>query len=115
MRSTAEVLPVTVPIHPQRFVARDGVNQLHLIGLFGIGIMLHRARTVPNFGADGIALVYDFLHLFLDHAQVFRGERVFAIKIIIPAVFDHRAYGHLNIGPDLLNRTGHDMGQIMAN
>ena len=113
MWSTAQILPVTMPIHSQRFVARDGVNQLHLIGLSGVGIMLHRARAIPNFGADCIALIDDFLHLFLNYAQVFWGESLFAIKVIIPAVFDHRTDRHLHIRPNFLNRTGHDMGQIM--
>ena len=114
MRPTAKVLPITVPIHPQRFVARDGVDQLDLIGFCSIGVMLHRTGTVPYFGADFIALVNDFFHLFFDHAQVFWGKRFFAIKIIIPAIFDDWTYSDLNIGPNLLNCTGHDMGQIMA-
>jgi hypothetical protein len=37
-----------------------------------------------------------------------------AVEIVIPAVLDHRADGDLHVGPDLLHRAGHDMGEVVA-
>ena len=67
----------------------------------------------PHLGAYRVALVDDLLHLLFDQAEIFGGERLCAVEIIIPAILDHRSDGDLHIGPDLLNRAGHDMREIM--
>ena len=114
MRAAAQVLPVAVPVHAQRLVAGDGVDQFDLEGLAALLVMPDRAGAVPDFGAHGIAGVDDLLHLLLDQAQILGGERLGAVEIIVPAIFDHRADGDLHIRPDLLHGAGHDMGQIVA-
>ena len=43
MRATAQILPVAVPIHAQRFVAGNGVDQLDLVGL-----AWHRSNVAPR-------------------------------------------------------------------
>ena len=57
--------------------------------------MLDRAGAVPDLGADGFALVDDLFHLLFDRAEVFGRKRLFAVKVVVPAVFDHRADGDL--------------------
>ena len=114
MRPTAEILPVAVPIHPQRLVAGDRVDQLDLVGLVIRLVMRDGAGAVPDFGGHGVALGDDLAHLLFDHGKVFGGEGLCTVEIVIPAVVDHRADGDLDGGPDLLHGAGHDMGQIMA-
>ena len=114
VRATAQILPVAVPVHTQRLVAGNGVDQLNLIGFIIGGIEINGALTVPNFSSDRLALVDDFLHLLFDHTQIFGGERLGAIKIVVPAIIDDRADGDLGVRPDFLHGAGHDMGQVVA-
>ena len=110
MRATAQVLPVAVPIHAQRLIPGDAFNQLDLIRLAAILVVLDCDITFPNLGADLIALVDDLFHLLFDGAEVFGCEWLFAVKVVVPAVFDNRADSDLGLWPNLLHRTCHDMG-----
>jgi hypothetical protein len=114
VRATAEVLPVAVPVHADRLIARDRLDQLHLVGLVVGLVELHRAVALPDLGGDGIAAVDDLAHLGLDLAEVLGGEGLGPVEIVVPAVFDHGADGDLHVGPDLLHRAGHDMGEVVA-
>ena len=76
--------------------------------------MFDRAGAVPNLGPDGIAFVNDLFHLLFDRAEVFWGEGLFAVKVVVPAILDHRADGDLGVGPDFLHGAGHDMREIVA-
>ena len=53
-------------------------------------------------------------HALLDRRQVFRRERALVGKIVIEAVFDDRADGHLRIGKQLLHRMGQQVRGRMA-
>jgi hypothetical protein len=114
VRATAEVLPVAVPVHAQGLIARDRLDQLDLVGLVVGLVELHRAVALPDLGGDGIAAVDDLAHLGLDLAEVFGGEGLRAVEIVIPAVFDDGADGDLHVRPDLLHGAGHDMGEVVA-
>ena len=72
VRATAQVLPVAMPIHAQRLIARDGVDQFYLIGLVVFGVEINRALTVPNLGGYGVALVDDLFHLLFDERRGLR-------------------------------------------
>ncbi len=102
-----------MPIHAQWLVTGDGVNQLDFERLVCVFVMFNGAGTVPYFCANFVAQVDDFLHLLLNRAEVFGRERFGAVKVIIPAVFDHRADGDFYIGPQLLHGAGHDVGKVM--
>ena len=114
MRAPAKVLPSPMPIHPERFVTGDGVDEFHLVGFVVRLVMRDGAGAVPDLGRDGVALGDDLAHLLLDHGKVFGGEGLGAVEIVIPAVLDHRADGHFDGGPDFLHSAGHDMGKIVA-
>ena len=103
-----------MPIHAQWLITWDRPNKLNFIGLFGICVMLNRALAIPNFGPNGITFVYDLFHLLFDDDQIFRCEWCLAVEVIVPSVFDNGANGYLNIRPNFLNSTCHDMRQIMA-
>jgi hypothetical protein len=53
VRAAAEVLPIAVPIHAQRLVAGDGVDQLDLEGLVQRLVMLMARSRGPDLGAHG--------------------------------------------------------------
>ena len=72
------------------------------------------AWAIPDFGFDHVAGIDDVFHPFFDHGQIIGGKRFSPVEIVIPAVFDHRADRHFDIGPQLLHGARHDMGQIMA-
>ena len=114
MRATAQILPVAVPIHPQRFVAGDAVDQFDFVRLTTVCVVFDCHLTVPYFGAHGVAFVDDFFHLLFDGGEVIWRKRFFAIKVIVPAVFDDRADGDLCIRPKFLHRARHDMRKIVA-
>ena len=42
MRAAAQILPITMPVHPQRFVARNRLDQLDFIGFVRVVVMLGR-------------------------------------------------------------------------
>ena len=114
MRATAKVLPRPVPIHPQVFAFGNAVDKLDLERLAAVLIIGNCAGAVPNFGFHRIAGVDDLLHARFDRAKVFRREGFRPVKIIKPAVIAHWADGDFHIGPDFLNRAGHDMGAVVA-
>ncbi len=55
----------------------------------------------------------DLAHLLLDDRQVVGREGLVLGKVVIEAVFDDRADGHLCAGPQFLHSFGHDVRRIM--
>jgi hypothetical protein len=62
---------------------------------------------------NGLLRCDDLAHLLLDHRQVFGGERLVALEIVIETVLDHRADGDLRARPQLLHGFGHHMRRIV--
>ena len=114
MWSAAQILPVAMPIHAERFITRDCVNQFDFIGFIIFLIMRNGIRTTPDFCPYGIAQINDIFHLFFNETKIFGCKRVFAIKIIIPAVFNDRPDCDFDVGPNFLHCACHYMGEIMA-
>jgi len=114
MRAAAEILPVPVPVHAQRLVAGDRLDQLDLEGLAAGLVMRDGAIALPDLGGDRVAPVDDLLHPRLDAAEILRREGLGAVEIVVPAVLDDGADGDLHLGPDFLHGAGHDMGEVVA-
>ncbi len=110
----AQVLPVAMPIHPDRLILGDGVHQFDLERLVPGRIEGDGVGAAPQFGADRIAGVDDLLHPGLDRAQIFRAERFGPVEVVIPAVRDDRPDRDLHLRPQLLHGARHDMGEVMA-
>ena len=113
VRAAAEVLPISVPIHAQRLIARDRIDQLNLVGFIIGFVMGNCPRAFPHFGAHGVPRGDDLAHALFDQAQIFRREGFSAVKVVIPAILDHRADGDFDVGPDFLNSAGHNMGEVV--
>ena len=111
---TTHVLPVAVPIHAQRLITGDAFDQLNFVGLIAVFVIGDRLRAVPDFCPHVFTLVDDFLHLFLNEGEVIRHERFFAVKVVVPTVFDHRPDCDLYIWPDFLHGARHNVSEIMA-
>ena len=115
MRTTAQILPIPVPIHADGLaIIGDRMHQLDLVGFARFLIMGDGVGARPDLSAHNIAGIDDLFHLFLDRTQIFGCERLGAVKVIIPTVFDHRPDGHFRVRPQFLHRARHDMGGIMA-
>ena len=105
---------MAVPVHADRLVARNGLDQLDLVGLVIVLIELHRARAIPDFGLYLVAGGDDLAHLLFDGLEIGVGKRLLPVEIVVPAVVDHRANGDLHVRPQLLHRAGHDVGAVVA-
>ncbi len=114
MRATAEVLPIPVPIHPHGLIFGDHPNQFYLIWFACCFVMGDCACAIPDFCAHGIAGVDDLFHLRLNPTQIIWGEGLFAVEIVIPAIFDDGADCHFYIWPDFLNGARHHMGKVVT-
>ena len=55
------------------------------------------------------------MHALFDGLQVFRRERPLIGEVVIEAVLDHRADGHLGIGKQFLDGIGQQVGSGMTN
>ena len=76
--------------------------------------MLDRLVAWPHFAPCGARLLDDFAHPFFDLGQIFRREGLIAGEVVIEAVLDRRADGHLSARIKLLHRLGQKMRRVMA-
>ena len=93
----------------------------------GIASISSSLKVSPFFGEEllrGVAIDHlageravardDLAHLGLDLRQIVRRERLVAREVVIEAVLDDRADGHLRAGIELLHRLGHHMRRVVA-
>ena len=125
MRAAAQVLPdhiaVTVDVVVEAefllgnlggggrvevcFLVFDQLDLEGLVGLFLQGLFLGHGTA-----AEGLGGLDDALHALLDVLEVFRGEGLVNLEIVVEAVLDHRADTELGVRIDLLHGLGHDVG-----
>ncbi|MCY1308204.1 hypothetical protein D9M70_581930 [compost metagenome] len=70
--------------------------------------------AVPDLALQRGAPVDDLGHLLLDLREVVGREGLVAGEIVIEAVLDGRADGHLRAGEQLLHRLGQHVGGVVA-
>ncbi len=114
VRPAAEIRKCSLTIQRNRFVFRQVFNNFGLIMLTHVfevfdGLVTRHDDTFELFVAFD-----DFMHFSFDFFKVFGRKRFFARKVVIKAVFNGRADGNLNVGPQLLDRLRHDMRAGMA-
>ena len=113
MRTAAEVEPFTLRIDPDLVAFGNGVDQLELEGFaFALEQGLRRL-AIHDLAGEGRIARDDLGHLGLDLRQIVRREVFVARKIVIEAVLDHRADGHLRAGIKLLHGLRHDMRRVV--
>jgi hypothetical protein len=111
--TAAQIEPVALLVDLERLVFRNGVDQLDLEVLALVGEHLLGLLARPDFLGEGFIAGDDLLHLLFDNGEVFRRERLVAREVVIEAVLDHRADGHLRAGPQGLHRLGQHMGGVV--
>src|SRR5690606_41427404 len=79
-------------------------DPLRLDALADILEMLDRLVARPDVTTGGTRLLDDLMHARLDPGQVFGRERLGAGEIVIEAVVNGRADGHLGAGIQILHR-----------
>ena len=114
MRAAAEVEPLALLIDLDLLIFRNGVDQLDLEVLAHVAEGLLRLLARPHFLGEEFVAANDLLHLLFDDGQVFRRERLVAVEVVIEAVRDHRADGHLGARPQILHRFGEYVGGVVA-
>ena len=115
MRPAAEIEPVALPVNLDLLVRRDRVDQLDLEHLALVGEHVLHIVPRPHLLREGAIALDDLAHLRLDLRQVVGGERLVPEEVVVEAVFDHRADGHLRAGVKLLHRLGHHVRRVVAN
>ncbi len=114
VRAAAEVRPLALRVELDLLIGGNGVDQFDLEGLaLGLEIAL---RLVAADGALGERLIArdDFAHLLLDRGKILGRERRVAEEVVIEAVFDDRADGHLRARPQSLHGLGQHMRGVVA-
>ena len=80
------------------------IDQAHFEILVAIGECLTRLGNRRPHLINRIARCRQFLHPLFQHFQIFRGEAVAAVNVVVEAVFNHRPDDHLRFRPQLLQR-----------
>ena len=114
MRAAAQIEPFALAIDGDGLVGRQVADQL---GLETLATCLEKRDglvAVPFLAGEGRVGGDDLLHLRFDGRQVIGRERLVAGEIVIEAVFDGGADGHLRAGIERLHRLGEHMRRVVA-
>ena len=114
MRPAAEIEPVALGVELQVLPRRDRVDQLELEGFTLLGEQLLRLIPGDDLASEGAVARDDLAHLRFDDRQLVGREGLIPSEIVIEAVLDHWADGHLRARIELLHGFGHDMRRIVA-
>ena len=114
MGAAAQVAPVALLVQGYLLPLGEILDDLHLVVLtdaakqFDGLVPLHDDALYRNI------LGHQFLHARLDLFEVFRGEAVLGGEIIVETVLDHRPYGDLDAGEQVLGGHGQQVGRGMT-
>ena len=115
MRAATEVGEVTLTVQAEHFARRDGFDDLGLVGF------ANRLEVSNGFIARQLVALDRNIrlgqlgHFLFDGGQIVRGERALVAEVVVKAVFDGRADGHLRIGEQRLDRVRQQVGAGVAN
>jgi hypothetical protein len=114
VRPAAEVEPLALAIERHVLVGRDALDDLGLV-LLADGLEVGDGLVaVPDLADDLLVAVDDLGHALFDRREVVRAERLVAGEVVVEAVLDVRADGHLRAGEQLLHRFGQHVGRVVA-
>ena len=103
-----------MPVERNVLAFGNSGDQLGLVVLADGLEMLDRLIARPHFAARRQVRLHDLVHLGFDLRQVFGRERGVAREVVVEAVVDGRADGHLGAGIKRLYRHGEDMCRVVA-
>jgi hypothetical protein len=93
---------------------REFVDDLDLVGLVQFEEELLRLLPGQPTAGERLVALYARGHLFFDGVEILGGEGPLEIEIVIEAVLDVRADGHLGLREETLYGLGHDVGSRVA-
>src|SRR5690625_166926 len=107
MGSPAEVEEGSVPVDADHLVVIELFEPLELEGVIGEELAcLFLGDDLP---LEGVIAPDDFPHLLLDRLEVFRGEGFVDLEVVVEAMLDRGTEADLCLGPDVPDRSRHDM------
>ena len=115
VRAAAQVDEIALAVQAHFLVGGQITDDLGLELFAGFQEELHRFVAVPYFTADVLVAAHNVLHALFDGLQIIRSERFSTMEVVVEAVFDGRANGHLGVGEQFLNGFSHDVGCIVTN
>jgi len=114
VRAPAEIDPVALPVERDRLLLGNGGDDLGLVLLAHVAEELHRFVARHLAARDRQVALRNLGHAPLDRGEVFGRKGALVGKIVIEAVFDHRADGDLRIGEELLHRVREQVRRRVA-
>ena len=114
VRAQAQVLPGPLPVDADLFGLGQVLDDLGLVGLANAPEVLDGLVAVPDIPADRLVAFDDLAHLGFDLFEVVEAEGLVPGEVVIEAVLDGRADGHLGAGEQLLHRLGQHVGGVVA-
>ena len=113
MRTAAKVDELALPVQRYRFVIGDRGDDFGFVFLADAAEKVDGLLPVPNFANDRLVAIDDLAHAFFDDREIVLGEGLFAGEVVVEAVLDRGADGHLRFGPELLDGFGEDVRRIV--
>ena len=104
MRPAAQVDPVALPVEADLVLVRNAGDDLGLVDLPQSREELHRLIARHDAARDFLVCPGQLGHLRFDGREILRGEGALVGKVVIKAVLDDRADGHLRLREQLLHR-----------
>ena len=92
---------------------RNAADDLGLVALALLQEELDGSVSIPHLAHDSLVARDDFMHPLLDALEILRRERSAAGEVVVEAVLDGRADGHLCLGIQLLDGLGHDVCRVV--
>ncbi len=104
MRSAAQVDPIALPVQADLVLVRNAGDDLGLVDLTQTLEEPHRLVARQDAAGDFLVRLGELGHLRFDGGEILRGEGTLVGKVVIEAVLDDRADGHLRLREQLLHR-----------
>jgi hypothetical protein len=114
VRPPAEVFPRPLAINRDGLALGQILNDLRLVGFADALEVGDGFVAVPDLALDLLIAVNDFAHLGFDLGQIVQGEGFGAGEVVIEAVLDGGADGHLRAGEELLHGFRHHVAGVVA-
>ena len=114
VRAAAEVDEIALAVQRNSLIGGDRRDDLGLVRLAHVAEEAHRLVARHHAAFDRDVPLRQLGHFFLDRRQVVRRERALVREIVVEAVLDHRADGHLRIGKQRLHRVRQQVRGGMA-
>jgi hypothetical protein len=112
MRATAEVEELAVAVDGDDIALLDLLQPLELVGV--VGEQLLRLAALDLTALERLIGDDDLRHPRLDPLEVFRGERLLDVEVVVEALGDRRTEADPRVRPQAANRRGQNVCRRVA-